>query len=148
MSQPGDPIGAESEQGAPTEGIVGWARVGCLVFLQAVVPIWFLLTATVVQLSDIEVLSLEPGAEGARHSLAHWVQMGGMVALYMVLALPFVAAAITIGRMLAETQRVRSEAQRAALDEALRADAVIEDPAWAEPQPEPEASDGIHSAPS
>jgi len=70
-----------------------------------------------------------------------------MVALYMLLALPFLAAAITIGRMVTEAHRVRSDAQRAALDAALRDDAVIEDPTWTAPQPEPEASDGIHSAP-
>ena len=114
----------------------GWVRVAALAMLIVAGPVWLLCTAIVIQLSpelngtSMVVVDGIPVVEPIR--LGAWWVAGKLVAGWMAFALPFVLAAITVGRFGWEALRLRSDAERARYDAMVVDDAVIDDPAWRE----------------
>ena len=131
----------ESELGVAEDADVGerawgWIRVGVLATAIVAGPVWMLCTTIVIQLSPAlnGTQGITDGGvpEVQAVTLGAWIQAVTMVATYMLFALPFVLAAITLGRFAWEAMRLRSEAERARYDAMVRGDAVIDDPAWRE----------------
>lgn len=126
-----------SDEVEVVERPLGWLRVAAVAIVSAAGPVWMLCTAIVIQLSPelngTQVVMEEgvPVVEPVR--LSAWFFAGRVVAAWMVFALPFVLAAITLGRFAWEAARLRNEAERARYDALVADDAVIDDPDWNQP---------------
>lgn len=123
-----------AEDSEVSERPLGWIRTTLAAVAVIAGPVWVLCTTIVIQLSpelNGTAMVVEDGVpivEPIR--LSAWFFAGRVVAFWMLFALPFVLAAITLGRFAWEALRLRSEAERARYDAMVADDAVIDDPAW------------------
>ena len=113
----------------------GWLRVMALATFTVAGPVWVLVTAIVIQLSPELNGTVTPEINGWPTGLhpSTWFFAGRIVAGWLCLALPFILAALTLGRFAWEALRLKGEADRARYDAMVADDAVIDDPSWREP---------------
>lgn len=128
MSQPEEPI---------EERFGGWLRVAALSVLTVGGPVWVLGTAIVIQLSPALNGTVEPQIDGwptAMHP-STWFYAGRMVGAWLCFAMPFLLAAIMLGRFAWEAARLKSQSERARYDAMVANEAVIDDPSWRAEEP-------------
>lgn len=144
---------------AVREQWTGWLQVAAGALLFSVFPLWFLGTTMWVtidrQLNDQVGEQGDPTLIGEPLQTATWVDWldaGIMVAKWMVLTLPVFFTLFVVAALVRVTVNWRQRNQRAALDAAVAADAVIVDELWgastSDPNSDPRdptSDDGIHS---
>lgn len=125
-----------AEQDEIAESMVGRLWLGCAAMVTVAAPLWFMLTAIIIQLSP-ELSGFDVVMDGAGEVrrvpvVSAWFWGGLLAAALMVAVAPLMGTMLGLFRAGASVSRRREEAERLRYDALVRDAAVLRDVSWQE----------------